>query len=495
MKNLIIKILVLFTALAFFNSFASTVGIATGNKTVDGRPLLFKNKDQTDNYPEDVNYYNGGYDYYSYVFQQEDGQNHTRARMGINNVGFGIVYSDSENLKGASSGPYGSQLTAIALKTCSTINDFRELLNDTNNERKAHNHFAIIDSTGKGAMFEVDGFSYIEIPIIDSIGVMANTAKFHPNRTAPSSGSTSPQREARALYLLSHAPAEGLDYKYFTDEIIKDFSKTQQDEDNMPVGQYSTNPVLSRYKTSIGGVIKGVLPNDNVLVESAMWLCLSEPSLTIALPFFTNVTSIPSFIRSNSSGDGMAGSSDRVRRLVYNYSGGRYSDRYADTYDLLRIREHTFRIQDSLLNSYKKNLPIWIEQSPEVAADNMKIWMDDIHFWAKSKYDSLIVILDINEIKSEIKKTYNLKQNYPNPFNSTTRIKYTIPNDVDGTSSNVKLTVYDTLGKLVAVLLNREQRAGEYEVSFNATSLASGNFFYKLEVAGIVESKKMIYLK
>lgn len=481
--------------LTFFNSFASTVGIATGNKTVDGRPLLFKNKDQKDNYPEDVNYYNGGNDYYSYVFQQDDGQNHTRARMGINTVGFGIVYSDSENLEGASTGPYGSQLSAIALKTCATVDDFRNLLNDTNGERKVHNHFAVIDSTGKGAMFEVDGYTYIEIPIVDSIGTMANTAKYHPSRGTPSSGSTSPQREARAIYLLSHGPEEGLDYKYFTDEIIKDFCETQQDEDDMPVGQYFTNPVLSRYKTAVGAVIKGVLPGDNVLVESAMWLCLSEPSLTIALPFFTNVSVIPSFIRSDASGDGMAGSSDRVRELVYNYSGGRYSDRYADTYDLIRIREHTFKIQDSLFNSYNENLPIWIELSPEVAVDNMKVWMDDIHFWAKTNYDSLVLILDVTEIKSKINKSYNLRQNFPNPFNSMTKIKYSVPNNILRNSSRVRLTVYDTLGKLITVLLNKEQSAGEYEVIFNATSLSSGEYYYKLEVAGYTESKKMIYLK
>ena len=143
-KCVVAKILFLFIGLVFIDSFASTVGIATGNKTIDGRPLLFKNKDQTDNFPEDVNYYNGGNEYYSYVFQQDDGQDHTRARMGINNVGFGIVYSDSENLEGAPSGPYGSQLSAIALKNCSTIDEFRNLLNDTNNKRRVHNHFAVI---------------------------------------------------------------------------------------------------------------------------------------------------------------------------------------------------------------------------------------------------------------------------------------------------------------------------------------------------------------
>jgi len=490
MKGLTLRILFLCFSLIYFNSIASTIGIATGNKTVDGRPLLFKNKDRVDNYPSDVNYYDGGSTYYSYVFQQNDGQDHTRARMGINTVGFGIVYSDSENLEGASIGPYGSQLTAIALKTCATIDDFRNLLNETNGARKAHNHFAVIDSTGKGSMFEVSGYSYVEIPVIDSIGTMANTAKYHPDRGDPAAGSTSPQREARANYLLTHGPQEGLSYRYFTDEIIKDFCETQEDEDSMPVGQYYTNPVLSRYKTAAGSVIKGILHGDSILVESAMWLCLSEPSLTIALPFFTNVSEIPPFIRSGASGDGMAGSSDKVRQLVYNYAGGRYSDRYADTYDLLRIREHTFKIQDSLFNSYEEHLTDWLGQSPEVAADNMKDWMYDIDTWAKSKYDSLIIILDVNDIKNPNIKSFELKQNYPNPFNSMTKIKYSIPQ-----KQNVKLSIYDSLGKLVTILVDKEQSSGKYEVVFNASSLSSGEYFYKLEIDGYIKTKKMIYLK
>ena len=67
-------ILVLF--LGAMISIASTVGIATGNKTINGRPLLFKNKDRTNNYPSDVNYYQGSSGEYSYVFQVNDGQNH-----------------------------------------------------------------------------------------------------------------------------------------------------------------------------------------------------------------------------------------------------------------------------------------------------------------------------------------------------------------------------------------------------------------------------------
>ncbi len=100
---------------------------------------------------------------------------------------------------------------------------------------------------------------------------------------------------------------------------------------------------------------------------------------------------------------------------------------------------------------------------------------------------------------------YFLQQNYPNPFNPSTTIKYTIPNvtlsGVEG--SKVQLKVYDILGNEVANLVDEYKPAGSYEVDFNAANLASGIYFYKLQVIdpesssgqGFVETKKMILLK
>jgi len=468
---------------------ASTIGIATGNATVDGRPLLFKNKDRSDNYPSDVNFYESSGSEYSYVFQQNHGQNHERARMGINSVGFGIVYTTSENLDGAGSGPYGSQFSAIALKTCSTIQKFRDLLDSTNGDRRVHEHFGIVDSSGSGSLFEVDGYSYIEIQIVDSIGTMANTAKYHPSAGPPANGSTSPDREARAEYLLTLGPGEGLDYQYFVDEIIKDFSHTQQDEDNMPVGQYYTNPVLSRYKTAAGGVIKGVKPDDDPEIEGCMWLCLSEPSLSIALPFFANSPEIPNVVRADAEGDGMAGSSDRLRQLVYDYTQGRYDDRYADTYKLMEIRENTYLIQDSMFTAYDTLLSRWCTLEASIAAQEMQTWMSDIQVWSKNRYDSILDIMDLNNQDVVQPQKFTLYQNYPNPFNSDTRIKYQISRQ-----SAVSLNVFNLLGQKVKTLVNKKQKAGNHSIWLDGSGLAGGIYFYKIKTNAGYLSKKMVYL-
>jgi hypothetical protein len=90
----------------------------------------------------------------------------------------------------------------------------------------------------------------------------------------------------------------------------------------------------------------------------------------------------------------------------------------------------------------------------------------------------------------EMVKTYELTQNYPNPFNPNTTIKYQIPK-----TSIVTLKVYDILGAEVATLVNEEKNPGKYEVSFNATRLASGVYIYRLIAEKFISSKKMILLK
>jgi hypothetical protein len=88
-----------------------------------------------------------------------------------------------------------------------------------------------------------------------------------------------------------------------------------------------------------------------------------------------------------------------------------------------------------------------------------------------------------------------LSNNYPNPFNPSTVIKYSIPFD-----GNVKLTVYNSLGQQVAELVNSQQATGSYEVTFDASSLSSGIYFYQINASsGTGENfnsvQKMLYLK
>jgi len=90
----------------------------------------------------------------------------------------------------------------------------------------------------------------------------------------------------------------------------------------------------------------------------------------------------------------------------------------------------------------------------------------------------------------KFQKNYSLSQNYPNPFNPTTLISFGLPK-----SGNVKLVVYDILGREAKILVDEFKQAGSYNIEFDASSLASGVYFYRLESGGYKESKKMLIIK
>jgi hypothetical protein len=89
-----------------------------------------------------------------------------------------------------------------------------------------------------------------------------------------------------------------------------------------------------------------------------------------------------------------------------------------------------------------------------------------------------------------IPSIYSLSQNYPNPFNLTTTINFSLAK-----TSNVRLTVYNVLGQQIAVLAEGRISAGAYAVEFDASKLASGVYFYRLEAGYFLSNKKMMLLK
>jgi uncharacterized Ntn-hydrolase superfamily protein len=93
---------------------------------------------------------------------------------------------------------------------------------------------------------------------------------------------------------------------------------------------------------------------------------------------------------------------------------------------------------------------------------------------------------------------FYLYQNSPNPFNPSTKIKYTIPNVIASETKQshfVTLKVFDVMGSEVAILVSKEQEPGVYEILFDASSLSSGTYFYKLQAGDFISTKKMIVIK
>jgi len=106
-------------------------------------------------------------------------------------------------------------------------------------------------------------------------------------------------------------------------------------------------------------------------------------------------------------------------------------------------------------------------------------------------YGDTTTITDVEEELLGISVAeYKLSQNYPNPFNPETKINYEVPQ-----ISNVKIEVFDVLGRVIKILIDEEKTAGRYEIKFDASSLASGIYYYRIKADEFVQTKKMILMK
>jgi photosystem II stability/assembly factor-like uncharacterized protein len=147
----------------------------------------------------------------------------------------------------------------------------------------------------------------------------------------------------------------------------------------------------------------------------------------------------------------------------------------------------------------------WTEiYDPDSSAIYDLIFPDSLHGFAVGEEGVILkynppIVSDIKIIVQNASNIYQLYQNYPNPFNPTTKIKFSIPTNQIGETSNVKIVVYDILGNEVATILDKELLPGSYEIDFRAKidnqQLVSGIYFYQLRVGIFAQTKKMLLVK
>lgn len=132
-------------------------------------------------------------------------------------------------------------------------------------------------------------------------------------------------------------------------------------------------------------------------------------------------------------------------------------------------------------------------QGERVGTDIYKEYLlDNLFYYKNERWIPLSLMGEgrTTSVESFSTPDYKLYQNYPNPFNPSTIIQYSLPK-----ADNVKLVIYDILGKEVEILIQEYQAAGDYKVNFNVSHLASGIYFYKLQTSEFSQIRKMIVLK
>jgi len=143
----------------------------------------------------------------------------------------------------------------------------------------------------------------------------------------------------------------------------------------------------------------------------------------------------------------------------------------------------TFFSQNSVPVSVGDSTVFYIGISVGIDETGMLENMDEVQFY----FDQLTDVLVEN---NSLPSTFVLSQNYPNPFNPSTRISWQLP-----TASWQTLKVYDILGREVVTLVDEYRNAGNYEITFDASGLNSGIYFYTLSTSNGSITKKMILLK
>jgi hypothetical protein len=160
-----------------------------------------------------------------------------------------------------------------------------------------------------------------------------------------------------------------------------------------------------------------------------------------------------------------------------------------DTRIGLQFGAHTYHNYwfDSLASK-----PIRLSQGDTFESIAGVLWYGFSNFKLLPRKDDDFIgyVAGVEEI-TELPAEYRLSQNFPNPFNPSTTIRYTIPNE-----SMVTLKIFNVLGQEVKTLINHEMiSSGRHDISFYASSLPSGIYFYRIQADNFVDVKKMTLLK
>ncbi len=203
-----------------------------------------------------------------------------------------------------------------------------------------------------------------------------------------------------------------------------------------------------------------------------------------------------------STGGYVDGSGDRQRGRVEVYAPyGPTSFRVGWNQEVTSTPQAFLQTYDSTSNSFQSATRYQVSNvtadtsfgsirpAKRTGADNcVAIWRALGNAFTYCSYNCLTTVGVVNN--NEIPASFDLSQNYPNPFNPSTSIKFAVP-----VSGMVKLAVYDVNGREAGILLSEQMNAGTYNVSFDASQLSSGIYFYTLTAGNFTQTKKMMLIK
>ena len=309
-----------------------TIGVALGSATDDGRPLLWKTRDNTvtDNHVK----YNISYKYKFISVSNADSS--TLPWMGVNEHGLSIVNSTAYDLPAYPFGPGNGMLMREVLGNCKTVAEFQHYLDSTNHTgRTTQSNFAVIDSTGAAVLFETGGRTYCKYDASDS----ENGYIIRTNFSMCGGGSGGLMRYNRSTELIGDFfSGDTLNLKSIFRYQMRDFSDDNGEpiavpypyspEIGIPFGYLNCKKSICHTASVSAAVIHGVLPSE-LAGLTTMWVILGHPASSVALPYWP-VGPAPIEAGSVSRAE-LCDEAKEIRAILFDYPDNK---NYIDSYKL-----------------------------------------------------------------------------------------------------------------------------------------------------------------
>ena len=279
-----------------------TIAVVSGRATVDGRPLLWKNRD-TGFLDNEVVYFDDGA--YPYVALVNAGESY-RAWIGLNDQGFAVLNALSYNIPDSINyGITNGELMKWALQVCATVDDFELLLEQTSKTgRQNPANLAVLDAAGGAAMFEVGNRSWRRFDAKDpKVAPEGFIVRTNFSFSADTSASDT-YRYHRCRRLLERAVrTNDLGVRTLVQDVARDIRSEKVDPYPLPydgsppghpdaVGYVDADNTINRRTTAASGVIQGVLLGEDPLFSS-FFATVGQPILSIALPVWVAAGATP----------------------------------------------------------------------------------------------------------------------------------------------------------------------------------------------------------
>ena len=405
-KHIFIVIITIF----LFNTGAKacTVAVISGKYTVDGRPLLWKNRDTWANHNQIMYFDDGKYEYMGLVNSGD--KTGKSVWIGVNSEGFAIMNSASYNLNIGDtieqSGLEG-RIIKEALATCATIEDFEALLNNMENPTRLEANFGVIDGNGGAAMYELGNFSFVKFdandPTVAPFGyIIRGNYSFTGSFGKESSGYIRYNTVNQLFF--DAASTNSFDAQFIMQDVTRGLKHSLMNIDlhdeygNIPENTQTFaffHDFIPRGSSASACVVQGVKKGENPEF-AMMWAAVGFPLTSIAIPVWVSgKNDFPEILKANADlkDSPICHAALSLKKELFPIRWGKYASKYYININALTnadntgIRQKIKPDEDEIFNKTNAMIEVWRNNGK---VDNKELvehydWLND---FVKNSYKS-----------------------------------------------------------------------------------------------------------